>query len=376
MTTTVNNAERTGAPAPLQPLPDQPESWITHQKPIPFEDAVERILNAHKKDGIRSDTAVLDLRTWAFGTHDQKTMALAKVPLPGRDTGEPMPLREQAFGQLCQRLGAPAPYIRHLPLKLQVACMNWGLSQNKATALLRLADNQIRSIVSDRYAALDDELVLDLVGKTLDKAGYKQDALVRATATGPHTVMRITIPSEAKPVKKGDLIEHGIDIANSELGLRSVQVTPVTYRLVCTNGMRAWHSEASLRMRHIGDPDRLRDQLADAIPVAFAEARGDIERWVRAVDILVDSALDEIESLRGFGLGTSEIQAIGHSFATDHNLLTETTGAKTLEEALKTRSTVFDLANSITSCARDRESVPARLALEEVAGRYLNQKAA
>lgn len=51
MTTTAINAERTGAPDSLQPLPDQPESWIAHEKPIPFDQAAEKILKAHRQDG-------------------------------------------------------------------------------------------------------------------------------------------------------------------------------------------------------------------------------------------------------------------------------------------------------------------------------------
>ncbi len=133
--------------------------------------------------------------------------------------------------------------------------------------------------MSERYAALDDELVLNMIADCLDRSGYGDDAMVRAISTGPHTVLRVTLPGEGRAVKVGDVIEHGIDIANSELGLRSVQVTPVTYRLVCSNGMRSWKSEATMRMRHVGDPDRLADQLRDAIPVAFAEARGDLDRW-------------------------------------------------------------------------------------------------
>jgi hypothetical protein len=68
MTITAINTERTGAPATLKPLPDQPESWIAHVKPISFDEAAEKILSAHREDGKRDDTVVNDLRTWAFGT--------------------------------------------------------------------------------------------------------------------------------------------------------------------------------------------------------------------------------------------------------------------------------------------------------------------
>lgn len=254
--------------------------------------------------------------------------------------------------------------------------MNWGLAQKKSPALLRLADGEVRAVLSDRYAAADDELLLDMVADCLDRTGFRSDALVRATAIGPHTIMRITLPNEGTPVRVGDVIEHGIDIGNSELGLRSVQVTPCTFRLVCENGMRAWRSEAALRMRHIGDPARLRDQLRDAIPVAFAEARGDIEKWSRAVDRLIDSALDDIEMLRGFGLSTGEVQAVGRTLANELNLLPESTGATKLSEVLDTEATVFDIANAITSTAGQKESIAARLQMEEVGHRYLTRRAA
>ena len=297
MTDTANLAERaapSSAPAPLQPRPDQAERWIAHDAPVPFDVAAEAILEAHRQDGDRDDVVAHQLRTWAFGSSDGETMELTRVPFDGRPEGEPMPLRELAFGQLCGRIGAPSHYIRSLPMRLQVACMNWGMVRQQFPALLRLAGSEVRAVLSDRYATADDQLLLEMVGDTLDKTGYREDALVRAVAVGPHTLLRITLPNEGTPVKVGDVIEHGIDIGNSELGLRSVQVTPITHRLVCLNGMRAWRSEAAVRMRHIGDPGRLRDQLQDAIPVAFAEARGDIERWKRAVDLFVDSALDEI----------------------------------------------------------------------------------
>lgn len=312
MTAATPIAERTApSTAPLVPRPDQPERWTAFTNPVPFDTAAERILDAHRADGERDDVVTTDLRAWAFGSTDGRTMQLVRVPFAGRDPGEPLPLRELAFAQLCTKIGAPAPYIRALPPKLQIACLNYGLSREKSPALFRLAGGEVRAVLSDRYAAADDELLLNMISDCLDRTGYRQDAMVRAAAVGTHTILRITLPAESRPVEVGDLFEYGVDLGNSEVGLRSVQVTPVTYRLICTNGMRAWRSEAAVRMRHIGDPERLRDQLRDAIPIAFAEGRGDLDRWQRAVDVLVDSALEEIESLRGFGLSTAEVQAVG-----------------------------------------------------------------
>lgn len=144
-----------------------------------------------------------------------------------------------------------------------------------------------------------------------------------------------------------------------------MHVTPITYRLICTNGMRASRSEAALRIRHIGDPKRLHEQLRDAVPVALAEARGDIDRWRRATEVLIDSALEEIEGLRGLGLSQGEVQAVGRELVAAGGLLPAISSAETVTQALRVPTTAYDVANAITATARDRGDVAARLTLEE-----------
>jgi hypothetical protein len=375
---TVTSPSENGArsSAPLRPRPDQREQWLTHTRPIAYEEAAQLVLDAHVADGERDDLVAHDLRTWAFGSSDARTMQLVPVPFAGRPQSGPVALRDLAFGQLAQRIGAPPGYIRELPAKLQMANMNWGLAREPRPALLRLAGGEVRAIVSDKYVALDDELLLDVARDVLRATGFHDDAVVRATVVGPHTVLRVTVPSDGVAVKPGDVIEWGVDIANSELGLRSVQVTPITYRLICSNGMRAWRSEAALRLRHIGDPKRLHDQLRDAVPIAFAEARGDVEKWKRAVDVIIDSALDEIESLRALGLGQAEVQAIGRRVVEGGALLPASTSNESLTQLLAVPTTAFEMANAITATARDRSDVASRLTLEESAHRYLTRRTA
>jgi hypothetical protein len=117
MTATAIAEERTAALAPLRPRPDQRERWHTFTDPVSFDVAAQRILDAHREDGERDDVAT-DLRSWAFGSQDGRTMQLVRIPFAGRDPGEPLPLRELAFSQLAQKIGAPAPYLRELPAKL------------------------------------------------------------------------------------------------------------------------------------------------------------------------------------------------------------------------------------------------------------------
>ncbi len=376
MTAAQPAAERTAPSAlPLRPRADPHERWIAHKHALPFEEAAQFVLDAHADDGERDDVVAHDLRTWAFGGTDGH-MVLAPVPLLGRSPMSPVPLRELAFSQLCTRIGAPPAYIRELPAKLQIANMNWGMTREKQSALLRVGGGEVRAVVSDRYAALDDAFVLEIVGEVLDRAGFLRDALVRATAVGTSTILRVTVPNEGVAVKVGDVFEYGIDVGNSEVGLRSVQVTPVTHRLICENGMRSWKSEAAMRMRHVGDPKRLREQLRDAVPIAFAEARGDIDRWKRATELLIDSALEEIEGLRAFGLSQGEVQTVGRQLVATGGMLPPSSSVETVAQALKVPTTAYDVANAITATARDRVDVAARLSMEETGHRYLSRRTA
>jgi hypothetical protein len=367
--------ERDGQPkaeplAFLAPRPDQKQEWLKHERnPITLDAAIALVNAANERDGVRTDK-IVDLKACGFGSLDHATMQLADMI-----QNKAYSLREHAFSQVASTLRVPAPYVRGLPENLAIANMNWALSQLDASkpSLFRMAGDDVRAIVSDRYAACDDSTLLEIVDGILHKQGLRADAMVRSTAHGPITNLRITIPGEGVQVARGDTIEWGVDIGNSELGLRSVQVTPVTYRLVCTNGLRAWESDATTRMRHVGDSYRIRETLRAVIPTAFAEARGDIGKWRKSVDIMIDNALAEIEGLRGFGLGVAEARTVGRTLLN----LPESTSDKRLEEHLKNhRVSVFEVANAVTQTARDRVDVAARLTLEETGHRYLTKRAA
>ena len=49
--------------------------------------------------------------------------------------------------------------------------------------------------------------------------------------------IKVVNPRLEAEVQKGDIVQAGIIISNSEVGLGSVRVMPLVYRLVCLNGM-------------------------------------------------------------------------------------------------------------------------------------------
>ncbi|NMD01849.1 MAG: DUF945 domain-containing protein, partial [Bacteroidales bacterium] len=60
-------------------------------------------------------------------------------------------------------------------------------------------------------------------------------------------------------ISKGDVVQAGIIITNSEVGLGSVSVRPLIFRLVCLNGMIA--EDGSVRKYHVGRANEADDNF-------------------------------------------------------------------------------------------------------------------
>jgi hypothetical protein len=365
------------AHAPLSVLEDQRQLWLAHgDKPISFESAVERVLAEREADGARTDQ-LADLRAYGFGAVDGVMAIKQGASLDLHGDGQPIRLRKRAFRDLCSLVKVDPTFIASVPAQLAAVNMNWlmthGPLQSEGARFFRRAGGDLRSIHSDRYAALDDDILLEIADEVLRKSGYRADAMVRASCIGPQMTLRISIPNEGVEIKAGDVIEWGLDLGNSEVGMRSVQVTPSTYRQICLNGLRSTELGAVTRIRHVGDHREIRDDLTQAIPAAFAEARGDIARWQKSVDMMVTDALADLEGLAGFGIEKSEQRAIGRMLIGAEQDMPN----QQLAEALRhRRTTVYDMTNAITATARDRGDVGDRMSLEETAHRYLTRRTA
>jgi hypothetical protein len=371
------NARGLAAAPSLTVLSDQPARWAPHGKdPLTWDQARERVAAADAADGARSDLAIGDLSAWVVGPRADGVACLTPIPMPGRPNPGLIPMRKSAFRHLVASLpGKPtADYLLQLPAKLATANISVGLQRldpDNTSKLLRLAGGEARALASEKYAPLDNDLVLDTTERVLRAMGMLRDVRVTDLAVGPTLALRVVLPGEAVAVRKGDVIQHGLDIGNGETLTRSVSVCPVTYRLVCLNGMRRWETGAAKRWSHVGDPERLRQAFTDAVPVALAEAKGLRDSMRTAVDRLVDDALGEIEGLSAFGFGVNETRAIARDLFADRGLaLPAATDAWADAIATAGPVSVFDVANAITHTAQTR-NVDDRLAYEEAGGAYL-----
>jgi hypothetical protein len=355
MTNGTNTITGSTLPPPLSTASDMRPHWDDVE--LSFDEAADRIVAAHAADGRASDLPVTDIHTWAIAPKDSR---FALVPLARHH--EPKALRANAFSNLMTRLGAPAEFIRdRLPAPLQLATCNWllGMSEGSSAATLRLRGGEVAAVVSGRYAPLDPVELVDTLRTALARHGLLEEVRVRGVATGLVDNMRLILPTETRELKKGDVSNVGIDISTSCFGRSAVHIAPLIWRLVCLNGMRSMERGGGFSFRHVGDGDRLKSAVAEAIPTALVHARGVMRQWQKAVTFMVEDVQKQIEAMREL--------TIPERKGLEHALLKET-GAPALPEHVA----LYDLVNAMTASAK--VAVPARrLELEAMAGDILNQ---
>ncbi len=341
--------------APLAVAADMFPCWKDGD--LSFDDAANQLILSHRNDGKALDKPIMDLRTWGVVPCDNR-MAIA--PIMGH--AQPVLLRANAYSQLASRLGAPVEFVRdRLPAPLQLATLNYLLTQSPEpmTALLRLRGNEVGALVSTKYAPLDAEELLDNVREALVTHGVLNDVRVKSVASGLTDVVRIVLPAKTVATSVGDVTALGLDVSTSSFGRSAVHIRGLLWRLKCTNGLRVSEKMGSFSVRHIGESQRLRDGIREAIPTVLAHASGAMDQWRRSVSFMVDDVQRQIEQLRE--MNASEQKGVLDELKSEIGV-----------RELPARTDLFSMINAVTAFAKN--TVPARrIELESIAGDLLHR---
>src|SRR5258706_14166820 len=172
--------------------------------------------------------------------------------------------------------------------------------------MLRLSDDQIAAVVSERYTPLDAGELVGTLRAALARHGLLETVRVRAVATGLTDVIRLVLPSEAVPIKVGDTSTVGLDVSTSSFDRSAVHIRGVVWRLVCMNGARTPSTMGDVSLRHLGEAQRLRDGVAEGVATALVHARGLMDRWKAAVSSYIVGLAGFIDNLRELTLGEQQ----------------------------------------------------------------------
>jgi hypothetical protein len=157
--------------------------------------------------------------------------------------------------------------------------VNWWLGKMDSTHMVRTLDNTARAFLSNRYRRLDNYEIAQAV---LPVFSEMRDARVDSCEiTENRMYLKVVNTRMEAQVVPGDIVQAGVMVSNSEVGLGSVSVMPLVYRLVCSSGMIV--NDLGQRKLHVGRMNEeswelFSDQTIQADDTAFMMKLADITR--------------------------------------------------------------------------------------------------
>ena len=157
---------------------------------------------------------------------------------------------QTAHRQIGERVGIPAKYydrMREASPDLLADNVNHWFQKEPKRRMVRTLDGSARALLYDRYQRIDN---WDVAGVALPILQDIKDLEIQSCeVTERRMYLKAVTPRVRAEVKRGDEVQAGVVISNSEIGYGSVNIQPMVFRLVCLNGMiRA----SVLRKYHIG----------------------------------------------------------------------------------------------------------------------------
>lgn len=296
--------------------------------------------------------------------------------------GNPKRILPLAHDQIGGYLGIPGRYydrmLKEHPDLLTLNVNTWfkgKKGEENDKRMVRTVSDNARAFLSNRYQRIDNWQVMEVALPILMQVPDIQ--IVSCECTDRRLYIQATTPRIAGEVKKGDVVQAGVVISNSEVGCGSVSVASLLYRLVCLNGMIG---QDKFRQNHIGravedsetlwsdDTRRTDDNLVllkvrDMVTAAINE-----ERFVRAVNRMKE--LTEVE-IKGANVSPGvEVlaQKIGASDTEKNGIMAALIEGKDLS--------AWGIINAVTAQAHSTKDYDRSVELEQAGGMMLNFSAA
>ena len=196
-----------------------------------------------------------------------------------------------AHQQIASRLNIPYRYYQKMqteqPALLDENVNTW-LTHSPERRMVRVLDGKVRAFLSDRYRRLDN---LELCAAVLPVIREMKGANIESCeVTESHLYLKVINKKMKAEVTVGDAVQAGFVVSNSEVGLGSLLVEPLVYRLVCKNGLIC--KDYAQKKYHVG---RQVEESEDAAYEIYSDAtlRQDDKAFFMKVQDTVRCAADE-----------------------------------------------------------------------------------
>lgn len=280
-------------------------------------------------------------------------------------------VNDVAHRQIGSTLGIPAKYydkMRSDNPELLTANVNGWFNHTPSTRMVRTLDGSARAFLSDRYRRIDNYEIAETVLPIISQI---QDARVESCeVTDERMYIKVVNPRLETEVFPGDVVQSGILITNSEVGMGSMAIQPLVYRLVCTNGMVV--NDAATRRYHIGrGNESAEDYTLYSNETLAADDRALMLKVQDTVRAAVDQARFEkvvqmMKAAKDAKIVTTDIPQMIELASSDYGF-SKKEGSGILDHLIRDGEfSLYGLSNAVTRAAQDVESYDRSTDMESI----------
>ncbi len=276
-----------------------------------------------------------------------------------------------AHRQVGAALGIPAKYydkMRSENPELLSANVNGWFQTTPSTRMVRTLDGTARAFLSDRYRRIDNYEIAETVLPII--ADIEDARIESCEVTDERMYIKVVNPRLQTEVVPGDIVQSGILITNSEVGMGSMSIQPLVYRLVCTNGMVV--NDAATRRYHIGRGNEAsEDYTLYSNETLAADDRALMLKVQDTVKSVVeqsrfDRVVEMMRAAREAKIITTDIPQMIEMAASDYGF-SKKEGGGILDHLIRDGElSLYGLANAVTRAAQDVESYDRSTDLESI----------
>ena len=249
--------------------------------------------------------------------------------------------------------------------------VNWWLHSEPEIRMLRTfggSHPRARVLLSEKYRPLDNAELINNLLPLLDEKGAD---IKSCNVSEKDLYIHATFPKIQREIAVGDVVESGVQISNSEVGLKSLWVRPWINRLKCSNGMAV--PDSGVRKYHVGKSQSNGD-LSYGVLSSETKKKTDVAFWSQVRDV-VKSTLDvakfeaivEQYSKKAKKEITTPARAV--EIVTEKYSLTENESKSMLQHLCEDKDySQWGVANSVTRMAHDTNEYDRAVELENIGG--------
>ena len=284
---------------------------------------------------------------------------------------------ELAHQQIASRLNIPYRYYQKMqteqPALLDENVNTW-FAKTPEHRMIRVLDGRVRAFLSDRYRRLDN---LELCATVLPVIQEMKGANIESCeVTAKHLYLKVINKRMRAEVKIGDVVQAGFGISNSEVGLGSLKVEPLIFRLACKNGMIC--KDFAQKKYHVGRQVNTVDETAYEIYSDETLAQDDKAFFMKVQDTVrcaVDEAkfmltVDKMREAMDIPMTHDPVKEV--ELLADKFLLTQNERGDVLRQLFMSGdNSRYGLINAVTAASKIAKDYERATELERIGGEIL-----